>query len=315
MPAFASGVYAEGMSDLTIDSRPELRHPLLIAAWSGWSDAGESATGAVRFMLRRWREERFAHIDADPYYDFTQARPRVRIQDGERVIDWPANEFTAHRLEGDGPDIILFQGIEPHLSWHSYADSMMEVCREFDVSGIIMLGGLLAEVSHTRPIRVTGSSEDEGLRSLLDLQPRRGGGYEGPTGIITVISNAARDLGIPTGSIWANVPHYVNASPNPKATLALLDRLNRGLSLDLRLHDMEVFVARFDAQVAEEIAKNPEMGEYARRIEDQQDEIDEGLVEATGSDGEPDSEEELPDAQDMVDELERFLREQRGGES
>jgi proteasome assembly chaperone (PAC2) family protein len=302
------------VSDLTIDQRPDLRRPLLVAAWSGWSDAGEAATGAIRFMLRRWREDRIAHIDADPYYDFTQARPRVRMQEGERVIDWPANEFTAHRHPGDGPDLILFQGIEPHLSWHSYADAVMELCREFNVSGIMMLGGLLAEVSHNRPIRVTGSSEDEGLRTLLDLQPRRGGGYEGPTGIITVVSNAARDLGIPTGSIWANLPHYVNASPNPKATLALLEKLNRGLSLDLRLHDMEVFVARFDAQVAEEIAKNPEMGDYARRIESQQDEVDEGLVQAQGAE-EPDSTDELPDARDMVDELERFLREQRGNES
>ncbi|MEI6664551.1 MAG: PAC2 family protein [Chloroflexota bacterium] len=304
------------MSDLVIDTRPELRRPLLIAAWSGWSDAGESATGAIRFMLRRWREERFAHIDADAYYDFTQARPRVRLDNGERVIDWPPNDFTAHKREGDGPDLILFQGIEPHLSWHSYAEAMMEVCREFDVSGIVMLGGLLAEVSHTRPIRITGGSDDEGLRELLTLQPRRGGGYEGPTGIMTVVTNAARDAGIATGSIWANVPHYVNASPNPKATLGLLDRLNNGLGLNLRLHDMEVFVARFDAQVAEEIAKNPEMGDYARRIEDQQDDVDEGLVEANGADNdEPDSEGELPDAADMVDELERFLREQRGQDS
>ena len=153
------------------------------------------------------------------------------------------------------------------------------------------------------------------LRELLTLQPRRGGGYEGPTGIMTVVTNAARDAGIPTGSIWANVPHYVNASPNPKATLGLLDRLNNGLGLNLRLNDMEVFVARFDAQVAEEIAKNPEMGDYARRIEDQQDEVDDGLVEANGAQDEPDSEDELPDAADMVSELERFLREQRGQDS
>ena len=115
------------MSNLLIESRPELRTPILIAAWSGWNDAGESATGAIRFMLRRWRDQKFASIDSDPYYDFTQARPRVRMQDGERVIDWPANEFTAHRHPGDGPDLILFQGIEPHLSWHSYADAVMEL--------------------------------------------------------------------------------------------------------------------------------------------------------------------------------------------
>lgn len=295
------------MSDLVIERRPELRRPLLIAAWSGWSDAGESATGAIRFVRRRWRETAFAHIDADPYYDFTQARPRVRLENGQRVIDWPTNDFTAHRREGDGPDIILMQATEPHLAWHAYAEAFMELCREFDVSGLLTLGGLLAEVSHTRPVRVTGSSEDPALRDLLGVGPRRGGGYEGPTGIITVINNAARDAGLPTASMWASLPHYVNASPNPKATLALLERLNGAMRLGLRLHDLEVFVARFDAQVAEEVAKNPEMVDYARRIEEAQEDDDEP---APRRDSEPD--EELPDAQSMVDELERFLREQRG---
>jgi proteasome assembly chaperone (PAC2) family protein len=293
------------MSDLSIEKRPELRNPLLIAAWAGWSDAGESATGAIRFMLRRWREDPFARIDSDPYYDFTQARPRVRLESGQRVIDWPPNDFTAHRRDGDGPDIIVMQGIEPHLSWHAYTESFMQVVQEFNVSGLITLGGLLAEVSHSRPVRVTGSSDDAELQSLLGVGPRRGGGYEGPTGIITVINNAARDMGLRTASMWASVPHYVNASPNPKATLALLERLNRGMNLNLRLHDLEVFVARFDAQVAEEVAKNPEMVDYARRIEEQQEDEPEDDVQDQPV-------EELPDAQDMVDELERFLREQRG---
>lgn len=296
------------MSDLVFDRRPELRRPLLIAAWSGWSDAGESATGAVRFVRRRWRETPFAHIDADPYYDFTQARPRVRLDGGQRVIDWPTNDFTAHHRDGDGPDIILMQATEPHLAWHAYAESFMELCKELDVSGLLTLGGLLAEVSHTRPVRVNGSSEDPTLRDLLDVGPRRGGGYEGPTGIITVVNNAARDAGLPTASMWASLPHYVNASPNPKATLALLERLNGAMKLGLRLHDLEVFVARFDAQVAEEVAKNPEMIDYARRIEETQGDDD----EQPQREPEPDPHEELPDAQSMVDELERFLREQRG---
>ncbi len=301
------------MSDLLIDSHPELRRPILIAAWAGWNDAGESATGAIRFMQRRWRESPFAHIDYDPYYDFTQARPRVRLEDGVRVLDWPTNDFTAHRREGDGPDIILFQGTEPHLSWRTYAKSMLELCRTFDVSAVITLGALLAEVSHARPVQVSGSSEDLDLRIMLALPDNATSRYEGPTGIVGVFNVVAKEAGLPIASIWGSVPHYVNASPNPKGSLAILEQLNRQLHLDLRLHDLEVFVARFDAQVAEEIAKNPEMTEYARRIEEHQD------AEAAGLEGQPPlgasetSAEELPDAQSMVDELERFLREQRGG--
>ena len=300
------------MSDLVIDRRPELRRPILIGAWSGWNDAGEAATGTVRFIRRRWREEPFARIEPDRYYDFTQARPRVRLDNGQRVIEWPKNDFTAHRREGDGPDLILFRGIEPHLSWRGYVENIMQVIKEFDVSAVVTLGGLLAEVSHARPIRLTGASEDPALQALLDLQPRRGPGYEGPTGIIGILGNALRDAAIPTASMWANVPHYVNASPNPKGTLALLEKLNRGLSLGLRLHDMEVFVARFDAQVAEEVAHNQEMVDYARRIEESSDDDDD---DQSAAPAEPEAtSEELPDAQSMVDELERFLREQRRDE-
>ena len=299
------------MSDLRIETHPQLDRPILIAAWAGWNDAGESATGAIRFMLRRWREPVFARIDSDPYYDFTQARPRVRLEEGERVIDWPPNDFTAYKRD-DGRDLILMMGIEPHLSWHAYTESVLELCRTFDVSAVITLGALLAEVSHARPVHVGGSSEDPELRSLLQLPEPGQSRYEGPTGIVGVINQAARDAGLHTASMWASVPHYVNASPNPKGTLALLQQLNRSLDLNLRLHDLEVFVARFDAQVAEEVAKNPEMVEYARRIEETEDD-EEGYEDSTlmdeldrAADGG-----ELPDAGEMVDELERFLREQQ----
>lgn len=290
------------MPNLEIEDRPQLHRPLLIAAWSGWNDAGESATGALRFMLRRWRTKAIAHLDPEPFYDFTQARPRVRLESGERVLDWPKNEFSPHAREGADHDVVVMLGIEPHLAWNAYGDAVMEFCETFGVERVVTLGALLAEASHARPIHVSGSSEDPELRALLDIPAPQTPGYEGPTGIVGVINSRLREAGLKTASMWANVPHYVNSSPNPKGALALLGKLNSTLDLDLSLHDLEVFSARFDAQVSAKVAKNPEMTEYARRIEEHEDAGD-GAAAAP-----PD---ELPDAQDMVDELERFLREQR----
>ena len=296
------------MTDLVFNSRPELRRPILVAAFSGWSDAGEAATGAARFILRRWRTTPFAEIDAENFYDFTQLRPRVRLERGERIIDWPANQFSARVREDADRDLIIFSGTEPHLAWRSYVDCILELCREYAVSGFITMGALLAEVSHARDVRETGSSLDEEFGRELGL-PTQAGRYQGPTGITGVLGQAVRQAGIPSASFWANIPFYVRRSPNPKGSLAVLGRINNALNLGLTLHDLEVFAARFDAQVASDIAQNPEIAEYARRIESQlSDDEDEDPIPAPEV-------EELPDAQSMVDELERFLREQRGGES
>ena len=293
------------MSELSILERPELRRPLLITAFAGWNDAGSSATGVIRHLLRRWRCETLAEIDPEPYYDFTQARPTVRIVDGERVIEWPRNRFSWRTLEGGDRDLILFSGIEPHIGWRGYVGCLMELCRVFDVSGVITLGALLAEVSHARPVPLLGSSADDYLARRLDLGAQGASGYEGPTGVVGVLSQAVREAGVASASLWASVPFYVNASPNPKGALALLERLNDGLELKLSLHDLEVFAARFDAQVQAEVEKDPQMVEYARRIEEQLDSAEDG----TGSTPTPPA--ELPDAASMVEELERFLREQR----
>lgn len=295
------------MDELRIDERPELRQPILIAAFSGWNDAGESATSAVRFMFRRWRAPTVAEIEAENFYDFTQARPRVRLEDGERVLDWPPNKFSAHKLEGRDFDVVLLQATEPHLMWHRYLDAVLTCCREFNISTVITLGALLAEVSHTRPIRVNGSSTDPALREQFEFAAPATPGYEGPTGIVGALTQAAQEAGLRTASLWANVPVYLDASPNPKGSLALLERLNKALNLELRLHDLEVFCARFDAQIAGVVERDPQMAEYARRIEaDLPDEDDE-----PGTASEEPAESDLPDGQSVVDDLERFLREQR----
>ena len=293
------------MADLIIHHRPELRDPLLIAGFAGWNDAGEAATSAVRFMRRRWREEPLAEIDPEPFYDFTQTRPRVRLEKGDRVLEWPRNIFTPRRVEGAQRDVILLEGIEPHLGWHAYVDAILELCREMNVSGVLTLGALLAESSYTRPIRVNGSSPDPALQEKLGVTERTST-YEGPTGIVGVLSEAARDAGLATASFWANVPYYVNATPNPKGSLALLERLNPALNLGLTLHDLEVFAARFDAQVAAEVAKDSDVTALARQIEERQDTETDGEESPPLPDGD-----ELPDGASMVEDLERFLKENR----
>lgn len=292
---------------LRITQQPHLRQPILIAGFSGWNDAGEAASSAVRFIQRRWRAETIAEIDPEDFYDFTQLRPQVRLKDGERIVEWPPNTFSAKRVEHLDRDVILLSGIEPHLSWRTYIDQILQVCRTFEVAGVIVLGALLGEASHARPVRVTGSATAPWLSDALSLGEPRASTYQGPTGIVGVLSQTLKDQGIASASLWANIPFYVQRTPNPKGSLALLERLNSGFGFDLTLHDLEVFAARFEAQVAADIEQNPEVAEYARRVADAVDDEDE-------AGDEPRTPEELPDAEDMVEDLERFLREQRGGQ-
>jgi len=293
---------------LRITQQPDLRQPLLIAGFSGWNDAGEAASGAVRFIQRRWRADVIGDLDPEHFYDFTQIRPQVRLKDGERIVDWPPNTFSAKRVEHLDRDVILLSGIEPHLSWRAYAETVIEVCRRFNVSGAVILGALLGEASHAKPVRVSGSATAPWLAEALDVESQPRSTYQGPTGIVGVLTQALRTEGISTASLWANIPFYVQRTPNPKGSLALLQRLNTGFDFQLQLHDLEVFAARFEAQVAADIEGNPEVADYARRMADLPDEEDDDSDEQA----EGPIAEELPDAASMVEDLERFLREQRG---
>lgn len=294
---------------LRLTAEPTLRRPLLIAGFQGWNDAGEAASSAVRFVHRRWRCSQLGDIDPEEFYDFTQIRPQVRLERGERSVEWPPNLFSAKHAEGLERDVILLSGIEPHTAWRSYIECITTVCEKFQVEGAIILGALLAEVSHARPVRITGSASVDWLARPLGISTQTRSTYQGPTGIVGVLTQALRDRGIATASLWANMPFYVQRTPNPKGSLALLERLNRGFGFGLNLHDLEVFAARFEAQVAGDLEENAEVAEYARRVASMTDEDDED--EAEPSD-EPQTPEELPDAASMVEDLERFLREQRG---
>jgi len=288
------------MTPLRILASPELSQPTLIAAFAGWSDAGGAATAAAQYLIERWRAVRFADLEAEDFYDFTQLRPTVRYEGEVRRIDWPDNAFHYHQTPER--DLIVFNGIEPHLHWKAYTSALMEIIEKHQVKLVVSLGALFVEYPHTRPLRVTGTAPDIEMQERAGLYTR-GGRYEGPTGINGVFNAALRDRDIASASVWANVPHYVSATPNPPATLAILKSLMAMLSFEVPLGRMVRASAAFDAQLNEATAKNTEVSEYVRTLEDRVD-------SETTLISEPPA--ELPATESIVKDIEDFLR---GGSS
>ena len=282
---------------LRILATPELHDPTLICAFAGWSDAGGAATAAAQYLIERWRTTRLAELEAEDFYDFTQLRPTVRYDGDVRVIEWPKNVFNYHQTPER--DLVIFNGIEPHLHWKAYTKAMMDVIQRFNIKLVVSLGALFVEYPHTRPLRVTGTAPDTEMQERGGLFTR-GGRYEGPTGINGVFTAALREVEVGSGSIWANVPHYVSATPNPPATLAILKSLMAMLEMEVPLGRMVRASAAFDAQLNEATARNSEVSDYVRSLEDRIDaETDDAPV------GPP---AELPPTENIVADIEDFLR-------
>jgi proteasome assembly chaperone (PAC2) family protein len=288
---------------LVIHRVPEhLSRPVLIMAFSGWNDAAESATTAARYIAASFRAEKFAEIDPEEFYHFGLSRPQVRLRPGadlDREILWPVTEFSIARSPDLLRDVIVGVAVEPHLRWKRYCAAILELTRRCDVSLVLTLGGLLAEVAHTRPVRLSGSASDPELRAMLGIRPTR---YEGPTGIVGVLNAICRDHGMPTASLWANVPHYVSGIENPRATRALVQRVLTLLGAGLDLDDLDEAVRQFDQNLAEIVAQNAKIAGYVARLESRDTE-----EEPRGQDASSD----LPPASQLVDEIEQFLRQQR----
>ena len=233
------------MDPLTIHTVPErLRRPVLITAFSGWNDAAESATTAARYLATTFHAEKFAEIDPEEFYHFGLSRPYVRYKSGsetEREIVWPATEFSVARPAELARDLIIGVAIEPHLRWKTYCAAVLDLARRCDATLVLTLGALLAEVPHTRPIRLSGGASDPELAARLGLRPTR---YEGPTGIVGVLNTTAREHGLATASLWANVPHYISGIENPRATLALVQRVLALLNGAADVSDLEEAVDR-----------------------------------------------------------------------
>ncbi len=276
------------LEHVTWVSRPAIQRPVVIAAFEGWNDAGDAATWALRHVSERWSAERFAEIDPEEFYDFSELRPVVELDGDQRRLHWPTNAFSAARHPRP---VILLQGIEPQLRWRTFTSQVLDLAREFDASMVVTLGALLAEIPHSRPVAVYGGSDDPELRERLELERST---YEGPTGIVGVLNSAARDAGIPSASLWATVPNYVSGASSPKAALALLDQLQRVLSVQIAATDLEIAASAYERQISELVSEDEETAEYIRTLEAQYD----------------DGDLRQPDPSAFVEEVERFLREQ-----
>jgi len=293
------------MDALKMSSRPEgLRRPILIMAFGGWNDAAESATTAVRYLGTSFQAEKFAEIDPEEFYHFGLSRPYVRFKPGsetERELTWPTTEFSLARASNLARDVIVGVAIEPHLHWKAYCTQVLDLARSCEVGLVLTLGALLAEVPHTRPVRLSGSASDPEVGAQLGVRPTR---YEGPTGIVGVLNIACREQGFATASLWANVPHYISGIENPKATLALVRRVAPLLGATIDTTDLEEAGKQFDNNLKEIVAQNNKIANYVKKLESRDTEEEETAPAAPAKS-------DLPPASELVAEIEQFLRQQR----
>jgi proteasome assembly chaperone (PAC2) family protein len=290
------------MSDVIWRERPKLRAPVMVCAFRGWNDAGEAATAALSYIRGSFDAREVAAIDPEEFYDFTAVRPSVKITEGSmREIEWPENSFSAAPVPGAEGDLVMLQGVEPSLRWRRFTEDVVTTARDLGVQMVITLGALLADVPHSRPVAITGITSDEALVERLGFEPPR---YEGPTGIVGVLQHACAEAGLPAVSLWATVPHYVAASPNPKVALALVRAFEGTAGLAVDGGELESAAEDYERQVTAAVASDPDVKAFVERLETAMDE--------ENAENPPD-EGQLPSADTIASDFQRFLR-QRGPE-
>ncbi|HVD39546.1 MAG TPA: PAC2 family protein [Solirubrobacterales bacterium] len=277
---------------------PHLRSPVMVCAFRGWNDAAAAASTALTAVANSLDAQLIAYVDPEDYFDFQSTRPTITMDEGQtRRIDWPENNVFAVRVPSADRDLVLLDGTEPNLRWRTFSETIATVADALGVEMIITLGALIAEVSHTLPVPITGLASSAELVEELELERSN---YEGPTGIVGVVHDLCRQNGIDSASLWAAVPHYVAAVPNPKAALALLRRLEGLTGIAVEASELEEETADYEEQIGRAVAANPEIEELVSRIEAEQADL-------------LDEEGDLPNADALAREFQRFLR-QRGDE-
>ena len=276
------------------ESAFSLRKPVMITAFEGWNDAGESASGALQHLLASWTHHKLASMDPEEYYDFQVNRPSIKVDERiVREIIWPNTLVFEVATPHLSHDFLIVKGIEPSMKWRTFVDEILDLADDYEVSMSIALGGLLSDAPHSRPITVTGSGSHPDVATKLGVEISR---YEGPTGILGVLQEAAFRRGIDAISLWASVPHYVSTPPCPKASLALVNALEDFLGISIPLGDLPERSEAWEKQVDQMAQEDSEVGEYVRQLEQSKDETDIPAVTA----------------ESIAKEVERFLRRNPG---
>lgn len=281
------------MDPLRRSARPALRSPRALLAWEGWNDAADAASGAASFLLGQFDDvEPFATIEPEEFYDFQVRRPQVEVSEGgTRRLAWPTTRAYSLEMDQSEHDAIVVVGEEPSLRWKTYTRSIGRLLADADAEMVVTLGAFIGQVAHTRPVPLIGVATDPALVERYGLIASR---YEGPTGIIGVMLEACREIGIPAVSVWAAIPHYLAANPNPKAMLALLSKASEVMDIPFDTSELEAVSSDFEEKVDEAMAENTEFVDYVNRLEGQDE--DAAPIDPTRSDH-------------LISEIEDFLKE------
>jgi len=295
------------MDAIEFHREPPANVPTMIVAFGGWIDAGEAATGALRYLVRQLAAVPLAAIDPEDFFDFTQVRPVVRLSAaGERTIRWPRSTFWTWQPAAGQAGVLLFRGMEPQRRWRTYTTLLLDVAQQCGVQRIVSLGALLAAQPHTRPPRVTGSSTDPAWHALLEAWGlARRSRYEGPTGIATVVLEAARQRGLQWLALMGQAPHYLQGATNPAVSQALLRVVARLLGVEVAVSHFDAAVQAFGTRCDEAVAQDAAIQAYVRQLEQDYD--------APGAEAARPPPEEALNPEQLIQEVEDFLREERGG--
>lgn len=282
---------------------PQLERPVLIAGFTGWNDAAEASSLAVGTLNDAWETRQFGAFDAEEFLDYQATRPQIALSDGvTRTIEWPENALSATTPALDalgGRGAVLLSGPEPNFRWRSFCDAVAETAKDLGAEMVVTMGALLADVPHSRPVSVAANSQDSVLVKDLHLSASR---YEGPTGITGVLHRVCAEAGLPSVSFWASVPHYLPAVPSAPAALALLQSLSVLLKMDVDTSDLEETAGSYQEQVSVAVSQDADLSSYVQMLEERFDSQVEG------------GERNLPTGDDLAQELEGFLRDQRHDE-
>jgi proteasome assembly chaperone (PAC2) family protein len=285
---------------MEIHQIPLLRNPVMIVAFSGWNDAAEAASGTVEHLLSGWRDksddvlpELIAQVESEDFYDFQVNRPQVSIDESQiRSITWPSTQVFGLAVPSMPRDLVIVTGVEPSMRWKSFTSDLLDLADDLEVSLVVILGSLLADTPHTRPITVSGTGAHPSIADRLGVSVSK---YEGPTGILGIIQDACMRRGVDAISLWAAVPHYAASSPSPKATLALVNTLEEFLDVSIPLSDLPERADIWEREVNDLAAEDSEVADYVKALEESKDAAE--LPEVSGD--------------SIAKEFERYLRRQK----